>query len=63
MSKGRKKAARVTKTLPLCLWSFRFRGGILLVLERRRLAERNIADNREFKTFQRCYFGGMIRKK
>src|SRR6185369_8131243 len=43
--------------------SFRSRGSILLVLKRRRLAERNIAHNRELKTFKCRYLGGMIRKE
>ena len=33
----------------------------LLILSGRRLAQGHIADNRKLKTFQSCYFGGMIR--
>lgn len=38
-------------------------GGRLLVLQGSGLAERHVADNRKLKTFQSCYFGGMIRKQ
>ena len=37
--------------------------GRLLVLQAGGLAQRHVVDNRKLKTFQSCYFGGMIRKQ